>query len=105
MGSTNALVTGDVLTYYTQILTKDGTNNYSRYVIPQVPPLLNQLRAEADQTKQQALSHQIQDLVKSEVPYVFLVVPPVTVAMKKGGVTGLVLHPNDIYLITAVSLA
>jgi peptide/nickel transport system substrate-binding protein len=106
MGSTNALVTGDVLTYYTQTLTRDGTNNYSRYVIPSVPPLIDQLRAETDPTRQQTLSHQIQELVKSEVPYVFLVVPPVTVATKKGAVNGLVLHPNDIYLITgAVSLA
>jgi peptide/nickel transport system substrate-binding protein len=106
MGSTNALVTGDVLTYYTQILTKDGTNNYARYVIPQVPPLIDQLRAETDPAKQQALSQQVQNLVKSEVPYVFLVVPPVTTAMKNGKVKGLVLHPNDIYLMTAaVALA
>ena len=100
MGSANTLTTGDAFGLYTLVFAKGAVQNYSGYIMPGFDALLEQLRGERDPVKQQAISRQIQELIKSEIPYAFLVVPPLVVAMKKGKVKGYVPHPNDTYAIT-----
>lgn len=58
------------------------------------------LRATIDPKERQAVSRQVQDVVKTEVPMAFLVTPPVVAAFKKGAVKGYVPHPIDQFFIT-----
>jgi hypothetical protein len=55
------------------------------------------LEAEADSTKREALSRQVQVLVQADVPFAFLLVEPFVFALRKGRVTNVTPHPNDTY--------
>jgi peptide/nickel transport system substrate-binding protein len=98
MYSANMLVTGDPLYIFNQTLVKGGPANYGGYTNPQLETILQQLRAEADPTKRQALSRQAQEVVKADVANVYLVVVPFLAATSKK-VSGYTLHPNDLYIV------
>jgi len=100
MKSNNMLPTGDPLYELNRLLGKDGGDNVGLYSSPQVEALLAQLRVALDPARRQALSKQIQEVAKADVPDLFLVVGPITTAYTRGKILGYVPHPNDSYLIT-----
>ena len=99
MYSINALITGDPLYFYNVTLGKSSLNNYAKYEIPGMEPLLAQLRDEPDPAKRQTISRQIQELVKVEVPIMYLAAAPIIFAYRKDKVRDFVPHPNDLYFI------
>jgi len=100
MKSNNMLPTGDPLYELNRLLGKGGGDNVGLYTSPQIEALLTQLRVELDPARRQALSRQIQEIAKADVPDLFLAVGPITTAYKRGKVLGYTPHPNDSYLIT-----
>jgi len=100
MKSNNMLPTGDPLYELNRLLGKGGGDNVGLYNSAQVETLLAQLRLELDPARRQALSKQIQEVAKADVPDIFLVVGPITTAYKKGKVQNYTPHPNDSYLIS-----
>lgn len=100
MKSNNMLPTGDPLYELNRLLGKGGGDNVGAYNSAQVETLLAQLRLELDPARRQAISKQIQEVAKADVPDLFLVVGPITTAYKRGKVLNYTPHPNDSYLIT-----
>jgi peptide/nickel transport system substrate-binding protein len=98
MYSANMLVTGDPLYIFNQTLVKGGPANYGGYSNPQLETTLQQLRAESDPAKRQGLARQAQEVVKADVPNVYLLVVPFLAATSKK-VSGYTLHPNDLYIV------
>ena len=98
MYSANMLVTGDPLYIFNQTLVKGGPANYGGYTNLQLETTLQQLRAETDAAKRQALSRQVQEVIKADVANIYLVVVPFLAATSKK-VTGYALHPNDLYIV------
>jgi hypothetical protein len=41
----------------------------------------------------------MQEAARADVPYVYLLAPPLTVAYKKDRVSGFSIHPSDLYLV------
>lgn len=80
-------------------LVKDAAFNYGRYANPVVDELYEKLRQEPDRTQRHAIGRQIQEAARVDVPYVYLVAPPLTVAYQKGRVAGYTVHPSDLYFI------
>jgi ABC-type transport system substrate-binding protein len=63
------------------------------------------MRGEADSIKRQALAVQAQQIVKADVPNVYILVVPFIAANSKK-VKGFTLHPNDLYIVdNQISLA
>jgi peptide/nickel transport system substrate-binding protein len=98
MYSANMLVTGDPLYIFNQTLVKGGPANYGGYSNPQLETTLQQLRAESNPAKRQALARQAQEVVKADVPNIYLLVVPFIAATSKK-VKGYSLHPNDLYIV------
>jgi peptide/nickel transport system substrate-binding protein len=92
------LVTGDPLYIFNQTLVKGGPANYGGYTNPKLETTLQQLRAEADPSRRQALARQAQEVVKADVANVYLLVVPFLAATSKK-VSGYTLHPNDLYIV------
>ncbi len=99
MYSINTLITGDPLYFYNVTLGKASIYNYPKYEIPGLEPLLAQLRDEADPAKRQTISRQMQELVKTETPIMYIAAAPLIFAYKKDKVRDFVPHPNDLYFI------
>jgi len=105
MKSNNTLPTGNPLYEYNRLIGKGGGDNAGNYVNPRIENLLTQMRVELDPAKATALSRQVQEIIKSDVPVILLTVTPITVAFRKGKVKGYTPHPNDSYFLnTAVSV-
>lgn len=98
--SNNMIPTGDPLYEYNRLLRTGGGDNAGGYSNLQLDTLLDQMSAEIDPAKEQKLSMQVQQIIKDDVPVVFLVAVPITTAYRKGEVLGYVPNPNDVYLIT-----
>jgi peptide/nickel transport system substrate-binding protein len=98
--SNNTLPTANPLYEYNRLIAKGGGDNAGGYVNPQIEDLLAQMRVELDPAKATALSKQVQEIVKQDVPVIFLTVTPITTALRKGKIKGYTPHPNDSYLIT-----
>jgi peptide/nickel transport system substrate-binding protein len=90
---------GDPQYIYGVTLIKGAIYNYGSYANPQLDALYAQLQVEADLTKRQTLSKQIQEIVKADSPNLYLVAPPLITAFKKGAIKGYTPHPNDLYLL------
>ncbi len=99
MYSINTLPTGDPLYLLNLGYTKGGSFNYGGYSSTQMDGVVAQLRVEADPAKRQALSRQAQEVIKADVPNLYLVASPLVYAYKKGKVKGFMPHPNDLYFI------
>ncbi len=105
MKSNNTIATGDPLFEYNRLLATGGGDNVGKYANPRLDALLAQMRGELDPAKRRALSTQVQEIVKADVPMLFLVALPITTAYRKGKVRGYVPNPSDYYLIdTALSV-
>ncbi|MGI8854913.1 MAG: ABC transporter substrate-binding protein [Thermomicrobiales bacterium] len=105
MKSNNTLPTGNPLYEYNRLIGKGGGDNAGNYLNPQVEDLLTQMRVELDPAKATALSRQVQEIIKTDVPVILLTVTPITYAFRKGKVKGYTPHPNDSYFLnTAVSV-
>lgn len=100
MYSLNVLATGDPLYLFNVAMTKGGAYNYGGYTNSQLEPLVLQMRGEADVAKRAALVRQGQEIVRGDLPYVYLVVPPILQAARKGKLKNYVPHPDDLYFIT-----
>jgi peptide/nickel transport system substrate-binding protein len=100
MKSNNTIVTGDPLYEFNRLFLTGGGDNVGQYSNPQLDAIVDQMRTELDPAKEQDLSMQVQQIVKDDVPVVFLVALPITTAYRKGKVIGYVPNPNDGYLIT-----
>jgi peptide/nickel transport system substrate-binding protein len=98
MYSANMLVTGDPLYIFNQTLVQGGPANYGGYTNPQLETTLQQLRAQVDPIQRQALSKQAQEVLKTDIPNVYLVVVPFIAATSKR-VAGYTLHPSDLYIV------
>jgi peptide/nickel transport system substrate-binding protein len=81
-------------------LIKGGSFNYGGYQNEQVEALFATLTTEADIAKRNALATQIQEVVKTDTPNIYLAVPPLITAYRKGSVSNFTPHPSDLYLIT-----
>lgn len=99
MYSLNAAVTGDPQYKFVVELAKGAAYNYGGYANPAVDALIDQLASEPERTKRQAISRQIQEIVKADVPNIYLVAAPLVYAYKKGKVSSFTFHPNDLYFI------
>jgi peptide/nickel transport system substrate-binding protein len=99
MGSLNAVITGDPQYMFAVALVEGGAYNYGGYANPGMEQLVEQLRAEPEPARRQALSRQAQELIRPDVPNLYLVAPPMVAAFRKGKVQGYTLHPNDLYFI------
>jgi peptide/nickel transport system substrate-binding protein len=105
MYSANMLVTGDPLYIFNQTLAKGGPANYGGYTNPQLEATLTSMRGEADAAKRQTLAVQAQQIIKADVPNVYILVVPFIAANSKK-VKGFTLHPNDLYIVdNQISLA
>lgn len=100
MSSVDTLRSGDPQFFENALLIKGANSNLGGYSNPQVDALLAQLGAEVDPAKRQALSRQIQEVVKTDVPALFLAATPIVTAFKKGKVQGFVPHFSDLYFIS-----
>ena len=98
MYSANMLVTGDPLYIFNQTLADGGPANYGGYTNPQLKTALTSLRGEADPAKRQALVTQAQEIIKADVPNIYILVVPFIAATSKK-VKGFTLHPNDLYIV------
>jgi len=98
MYSANMLVTGDPLYIFNQTLATGGPANYGGYTNPQLEATLTSMRGEADTAKRQMLAVQAQQIIKADVPNVYILVVPFIAANNKK-VTGYTLHPNDLYIV------
>lgn len=106
MKSNNTLPTGNPLYEYNRLIGKGGGDNAGNYLNPQVEDLLAQMRLELDPSKATALSRQVQEIIKADVPVILLTVTPITYAFRKGKVNGYTPHPNDSYFLnTTVSVS
>lgn len=105
MYSAGMLVTGDPLYIFNQTLMPSGPSNFGGYASPQLEAALRSARGEIDPAKRQALLRQAQEVVKTDVPNIYLVtVPYITATSKK--VQGYVLNPQDLYIVDSqLSLA
>ncbi len=99
MKSNNTLPTGNPLYEYNRLLIKGGGDNAGNYTNPKIENAVAQMRTELDPAKLRDLSLQVQQVVKEDVPVIFLTVTPITVAFRKGKIKGYVPNPNDSYLI------
>jgi peptide/nickel transport system substrate-binding protein len=99
MYSVNLLPTGDPLYAYNQTLVKGGDWNYGKFANAQLDAVVEQLRGETDPAKRQALSKQVQEIMKAEVPIVYLVAYPRVFAFKQAKVRNFTAHPSDLYLL------
>jgi peptide/nickel transport system substrate-binding protein len=99
MGSLNAVITGDPQYMFAVSLVEGGAYNYGGYLNPSLERLVDELRAEPDPARRQVLSRQGQELVRPDVPSLYLMAPPMVAAFRKGKVRGYTLHPNDLYFI------
>jgi peptide/nickel transport system substrate-binding protein len=98
MYSANMLVTGDPLYIFNQTLVKGGPANYGGYANAELETMLQQLRGETDPTKRQALAKQAQEVIKTDVANIYLLVVPFIAATSKK-VKGYTLHPSDLYIV------
>ena len=98
MYSANMLVTGDPLYIFNQTLVKGGPANYGGYANAELEVMLQQLRGETDPTKRQALSKQAQEVIKTDMANIYLLVVPFIAATSKN-VKGYTLHPSDLYIV------
>ncbi len=57
------------------------------------------MQTEPDPAKRQALSRQVQGVIRADVPDIYLVTSPLVYAYNKSKVKNLTLHPVDLYLI------
>lgn len=103
--SSNSLQTGDPLFALDRLFAVGGASNTGGYTNPQIIGLLDQLRPEIDPVKRQALSHQIQELARADIPDIFLTVIPLVVAYRTKTLKRFVPHPDDTYLISSDWLA
>lgn len=99
--SNDTAPSGDPLYCFNRLVAKGGGNNLANYSNPQIERLLDTLRTEIDPQKRQAISRQVQEVVKADVPAAFLVIPPVIAAAKRGLLRGYMPHPSDAFFITA----
>ncbi len=99
--SSDMFGTGDPLYGFNRVLAKGGGNNLANYTNPQIETLLDQLRVTIDPKERQAISRQVQEVVKADVPMAFLVSPPVVTAFTKGLVKGYTPNPSDQFFLTA----
>ncbi len=99
MYSLNTLPTGDPLYLLGYSLAKGGGTNYGGYNSPQMETIVEQLRFELDPGKRAQLAKQAQEIIKADVPNVYLVAAPIAFAYKKGKVKGFAPNPNDLYFI------
>ena len=99
MYSMGTLPTGDPLYMFNQNLLRGGPGNLGGYDSQQLQSTVEQMRVEIDPAKRNALVRQAQEIVKADVPGVYLVAAPVTYVYKKGKVKGFTPHPNDLYFI------
>jgi peptide/nickel transport system substrate-binding protein len=99
MYSLGMLPTGDPYYAIHTTLATRGQFNFGRYSNAQVDALAAQLQAEPDPAKRQALSRQVQEVIKADVPNLYLVASPLAYAYNKSKVRNLTLHPSDLYLI------
>lgn len=100
MTSLNTLVTGDPQYLYNNTLATGGANNDGKFTSAPLDALLDRLRVEPEPAKRDALHLQMLEVVRAEVPGIYLVVMPIIIAARKGRVRNLVAHPNDQYLLT-----
>ena len=101
MYSSDMFGTGDPLYGFNRVLAKGGGNNLANYTNPQIEGLLDQLRTMIDPKERGAISRQVQEVVKADVPMAFLVSPPVVTAFRKGLVKGYTPNPSDQFFITS----
>src|SRR5262249_13959696 len=83
MKSNNTIATGDPLFEYNRLLITGGGDNVGNYSNPRVETLIAQMRSELDPAKRRALSVQVQEQVKADVPMLFLVALPITTAYRQ----------------------
>jgi len=99
MYSLGVLPTGDPFYAIGTTLVTGGQFNFGGYSNPQIDALAAQMQGELGPAKRQAISRQVQEVIKADVPNLYLVASPLAVAYKKDKVKNLTLHPNDVYLI------
>jgi peptide/nickel transport system substrate-binding protein len=101
MYSVNTLITGDPLYFYNVTLGNTAIYNYAKYEIPGMEALLAQLRDESDPARRQAISRQVQEIVRVENPIIYIAAAPKIFAYRKDKLRDFVPHPNDLYLFDA----
>jgi len=98
MTSIGTLPTGEPGYLYNVALAKDGSFS-GGYSHSQLDALVAQLRVETDPAKRNALSRQVQEIVRADVPYALLAFGPQIAGIRAGKVKNYAPHPNDLYLI------
>ena len=99
MRGINTLPTGDPYFLLRAMLARDGRTNLGKYLNPRVEELLDDLRHETEPTRREAFSRQIQQIVASDVPNVFLAFTPITIVTPRGKLRGFLPGSNTEYLI------
>jgi peptide/nickel transport system substrate-binding protein len=99
MYSLNTLYTGDPYFHYNIMFAQDGTYNFTKTPIPGMDALLTQLREAADPARRQAISRQIQEVVRTNVPALYLISAPLIYAYNKAKVADFTPDPQDQYFI------
>ena len=97
--SFNTLPTGDPAYMFNLTLARGGQYNWNGYLNPRADALVDQLRGEADPAKRAALVREVQEVVKADIPTIYLLVRPAIVVYRKEQARDFRLHPNDLYLI------
>jgi len=99
MYSVNSAVTGDPQYLFAASVLKGGAANFGGYENPQMEAVIEELRGESDPAKRQAISLKAQEILRADVPNLYLLSAPIVAAYKKGKVQNFAIHPNDIYFI------
>jgi peptide/nickel transport system substrate-binding protein len=99
VSSTNTLPTGDPGYFYNVTFAKDASFNFGKYTSSQLDTLIAQLRVEPDAAKRNALSRQVQEQIRADIPIATLAIPPRVEAIRAGKVKNLTVHPSDQYVL------
>ncbi len=101
MRSINSLVTGDPYFLLQAMLARGARTNSGGYSNPEVDRALRELRVEIDPGRRQAISRRIQEVLRADVPNVFLLFTPIVIAIRKRRLEGFAVDPNNEYIVKA----
>jgi peptide/nickel transport system substrate-binding protein len=83
-------------------LISTGSFNYGAYKSDEIDALFDKLKTEPDPENRFEIATEMQQIVKNDVPNLYLATPPLITAFKRGRVLNYVHHPDDLYVVTPV---
>jgi peptide/nickel transport system substrate-binding protein len=81
-------------------LAEGSEYNFGGYRSDALEQVLERLQTESDAATRAALAAEVQRIVQTDTPNIYLAVPPLNTAYRAGVVQGVTPHPSDLYMVT-----